>query len=263
MNISNISTQLMFTTIPIFGITSTNKQQSGTGFIFAFSESDGSSIPLLVTNYHVLEGITKGILEFNESDGDLPKKGSKVRVEFDASILSVYRPFTDIDLIAIPLGPLLNNLQAQKKSVFFKSISKEIIPTAEEIENFGAVEEIVFIGYPIGLYDEINYSPIVRRGITATPLWNNFKGKEIFLIDAGVFPGSSGSPVFILNEGAYSTSSGLIIGSRVKFIGVLTSAITKNDPSANVFIGIGEVIKSDRVFRYLQELVDRLRRGTN
>ena len=61
---------------------------------------------------------------------------------------------------------------------------------------FGQHEEIVFIGYPSGLRDEHNSTPLIRRGITASPIWNDFGNDPIFLIDAGVYPGSSGSPVF-------------------------------------------------------------------
>ena len=39
--------------------------------------------------------------------------------------------------------------------------------------------------------------PILRRGTTATPIALNFEGRPEFLIDAAVYPGSSGSPVFV------------------------------------------------------------------
>lgn len=76
-----------------------------------------------------------------------------------------------------------------------------MIPSKEQIDRLSANENITFTGYPGGLYDEKNKISIIRQGITATPIWNNFKGEEVFLVDAGVFPGSGGSPVFIYNQG--------------------------------------------------------------
>ncbi|MFR3321383.1 MAG: hypothetical protein ACLTSZ_09905 [Lachnospiraceae bacterium] len=89
---------------------------------------------------------------------------------------------------------------------------QEYAAKEEQIEYFAAIEDITFIGYPSGLYDSVNKLPIIRQGITATPIWNQFNGENVFLIDAGVFPGSSGSPVFIYNHGSYPTKDGIAIG---------------------------------------------------
>ena len=62
MNINDISTQLMYTTVPIYAQNQDKTFSSGTGFIFSVRESDTLSIPLLVTNYHVLENSVAGFL---------------------------------------------------------------------------------------------------------------------------------------------------------------------------------------------------------
>ncbi len=61
----------------------------------------------------------------------------------------------------------------------------------------------------------------MRRGITATSIKKNYNGKKEFLIDAGVFPGSSGSPIFICNQGTFNTPNGEMMGSRLYFIGIV------------------------------------------
>ena len=48
--------------------------------------------------------------------------------------------------------------------------------------------------------------------------WN---GKKEFLIDAACFPGSSGSPVLLFEIGNYQTRNALVMGSRIKLLGVL------------------------------------------
>ncbi len=58
-----------------------------------------------------------------------------------------------------------------------------------------ASDDVVVIGYPRGFYDEVNLYPIVKSGIIASRWGANFGGKPFFLIDAKLFPGSSGSIV--------------------------------------------------------------------
>ena len=79
------------------------------------------------------------------------------------------------------------------------------------------------IGYPNGIWDSVNNKPIFRKGITATHPKFDYNGKKEFMIDAACFPGSSGSPVFILNEGGYRDKKGnTYLGTtRIMLIGVL------------------------------------------
>src|SRR5439155_11154025 len=87
------------------------------------------------------------------------------------------------DLAVVPVGCVLNELEQSGRPVFFRSITPTLIPTQTAIDDLAAVEEVTFVGYPSGLYDEHNATPLVRRGITATPPWNNFQGQPAFLID--------------------------------------------------------------------------------
>ena len=92
----------------------------------------------------------------------------------------------------------------------------------DEISNLGALEEIVMVGYPIGLWDAANNMPLFRRGITATHPNIDYEGRPDFVIDAACFPGSSWSPALLFNQGAYTTRQGTYLGSpRLKLLGVL------------------------------------------
>ena len=172
-----------------------------------------------------MEGVINGFIEFSLSENNMPIKGKSIRINFDRNVLK--NKLGALDLIAIPLADALNNLSKNNINVFYRTISKEIIPTTSQIEELSALEQITFIGYPSGLYDNYNKTSLIRQGITATPIWNDFKGEPIFLIDAGVFPGSSGIPVFIYNQGSYPTHYGISIGSRILFVGVLSETILR------------------------------------
>lgn len=260
MNLNDISTQLLYTTVPIY-VERTNGQQSmGTGFFFNMPANgpEGQIIPFLVTNHHVVKDAKRGWIELATREGGEPARGKKARVEVGPDF---FRGHSDpnLDLAAIPVAPLFTHLEANARPVFYRSVEPSIIPKREQVEDLGAIEEIVFIGYPSGLQDTHNVSPLTRRGITATPIWNDFEGQPRFLIDAGVFPGSSGSPVFILNQGAYATRSGLSIGSRLFFVGVIAESILRNAPDeGKAYLGIGKVINSSAVKEFLERRVREL-----
>jgi hypothetical protein len=260
LNLQDISTQLLFTTMPIWVERQDGKQVFGTGFVLSLPVPNRADqqIPLLVTNAHVVAGAKRCLIDLVERDGTMPKPRSRLRVEIAGEMLT---EFTDgaLDLAVFPIGGLLNQLEQEKRPVFFRSVSPDLIPSPEALEALAAMEEVTFIGYPSGLYDEHNVTPIIRRGITATPPWNDFQGQPAFLIDAGVFPGSSGSPVFILNQGAYPTKDALVVGSRLLFLGVLSEAILRTEPNLPpVFLGIGKVLKSQQLHTFATSIVAQL-----
>ena len=78
------------------------------------------------------------------------------------------------------------------------------------------------VGYPNGIWDKSNNLPIIRRGITATHPLLAYEGRKKFMIDAACFPGSSGSPVFIYEDGMFrSSENSYSPGTRVALIGIL------------------------------------------
>lgn len=247
MNLKDLSTQLLFTTVPIW-VRKTAGTTSGTAFIYNIpvATEPNRSIPMLVTNHHVVEGALESIIELVERKADTPVMQRRVRAQIEPSVL-LARVNTQLDLAVVPLGPLLNQLDAANRPVFFRSISPDVVPAPDVVDQLAAVEDVVFIGYPSGLRDERNSTPLIRRGITASPVWNDFDGDPVFLIDAGVYPGSSGSPVFILNQGAYSTKDGLVVGNRLMFLGMVSQTILRAEGGTNAYLGLGRVVKATAI----------------
>lgn len=258
MNINDISTQLLYTTVPIYAKRNDGSLTSGTGFIFSIKETENSSIPMLITNYHVLEGAIAGFVELHITEKGMPSMEKSIRVQFDQSIINGNK-LGDLDLIAVPLAGTFNEFQSKGIEVFFRSVDQNLIPTKEQINDLAAIEDVTFIGYPSGLYDDKNKISIIRQGITATPIWNNFKGEEVFLIDAGVFPGSSGSPVFIYNRGTYPTKDGIAVGNRLMFVGVIAQTMLRNNSLEKDYLNLGKVINSRAMYNELQKFVKKLK----
>jgi S1-C subfamily serine protease len=260
VNLQDISTQLLFTTAPVWVQRANGEQSFGTSFILSVPVPGATDhhIPLLVTNAHVVNGAERAIVDFVEREGDAPRRGGRLRVEIDGKTMAAFVDAPN-DLAIVPIGGLLNQLEQQGRPIFFRSVSPNLFPSEQVVSDLAAMEEVTFIGYPSGLYDEHNVSPIIRKGITATPPWNDFRGQPAFLIDAGVFPGSSGSPVFIMNQGAYATRDGLVLGSRLLFLGVLTEAILRTERNLPpVFLGLGRVTKAHRVREFAEQVRQQL-----
>lgn len=60
--------------------------------------------------------------------------------------------------------------QAYGKDVFFMANDESIMATKEKLKDLSALEELVMVGYPIGLSDTRNNYPIFRKGYTSLPI---------------------------------------------------------------------------------------------
>ena len=256
MNLEDIGTQLMYTTAPIYALRNDKSISAGTSFMFSVNQTENTSIPLLITNYHVVKDSIGGYVEMHLAKNGNPSK-EVVRVQFDKAVLEPNK-LGNLDLVALPLAGAINDMQGKGIQIFFKSIDCSLLPKSNDVDEFSAIEEITFIGYPSAIYDTVNKTPVIRQGITATPIWNDFKGERVFLIDAGVFPGSSGSPVFIYNRGTYPTRDGIAVGSRIKFVGILKETMQRKENAGLDYLNLGVVINSmsfyDELNKYIMKM---------
>lgn len=249
MNLKDISTQLLFTTVKIVSLDSSGQAISvGTGFIYSLNndKDTNSSIPLIITNYHVVKNCKSIQLTFHKNSNSTPSK-ELMSLNFIIENTIDYK-LKGLDIFALPLAPFLRQL---KDLPYYIQLESSLIPDKKIVDDLQAIEDVVIIGYPSGLSDTHSGFPIVRKGITATPIWNDFKNTPMFLIDATVVPGSSGSPVFIYNQGSYASKKGITIGTRLYFIGVLTRNYKNTNTGES--IDLGQVIKSDKILDVLKE----------
>jgi hypothetical protein len=218
--ILGISRQLQHSTVRLECLKANGAVSSGTGFHFRLKIDDTNWVPAIITNKHVVAGSVECAIHLSLAD----EKGA-LSGQHERYILRPFQwidhPSADVDLVLIPIQPLLAQLGAVGKRPFYIDLDEAIIPNAETLAKLNPLEEILMVGYPNGIWDTVNNFPIFRRGITATSCNLNYQGRSEFLVDAAVFPGSSGSPVFIYNEGSYLSGNTIIFGGRLLFIGVL------------------------------------------
>jgi hypothetical protein len=225
MQVKTIAEQLFFTTVRIDTINANGGQGSGTGFFFSHTIGN-QNYPFIVTNKHVVMGMREGALSFLQRRDSLPTLGNGFRLRVDEWAKAWFgHPSPDIDIAVCPFAPIEAQLkQNHNIDLFYRYVSSATIPTPQQVAELDAVEMVTFVGYPNGIWDSKNMLPVARRGTTASPIEVDFEGTPRFLVDASVFGGSSGSPVFILNQGTYAMKDGSIaIGSRFYFVGVIAA----------------------------------------
>lgn len=184
-------------------------------------------------------------------------------------------PNANVDLCCLPLAQALNELSKTTIKVFYIPLETSIIPTQSQLEELSAMEDVIMIGYPIGLSDTYNHKPILRRGASATHIKNDYKGKKDFLVDMACFPGSSGSPIFIINQGSYTAGHTVNIASRIYLVGILyagpqfsaSGIITFANlpkvptPVVNIPTNLGIAIKASEIFEF-EKIFNRINGGT-
>lgn len=240
MQVQTISEQLFFTTARIDTVTNNGAAGSGTGFFFTHRVG-ALECPFIVTNKHVVTNMREGSLTFLLRKGDLPTLGNGHRVTIQDWPKAWFgHPAPDVDIAICPLAGIVTQLKQQHGlDVFFRSVDRSIIPSEQQMAELDAVEEITFVGYPNGVWDSKNLLPVVRRGTTATPMEVDFENTPRFIIDASVFGGSSGSPVFVFNQGTYTVKNmGTHVGSRLYFVGVIAAVFFRTQLNQIVAVPI-------------------------
>lgn len=167
------------------------KVGSATGFFFKVNDRK-----FLVTNRHVI---------INEEDAHNPDK-LVIRVHTDATSNI---PNRDID---VPLYDSNGNrlwLQHNDPKIDVAVLEVDGLLQATDLIRFLEPGEfppptalieigspVMVIGYPLGLYDTTHNLPITRSAV-ATVYGAHFDGNPLFLIDANLHEGTSGSPVIM------------------------------------------------------------------
>jgi hypothetical protein len=247
----------------------------GTGTAFAMMyQRDAEQYSFLVSNRHVVANAMRGRMTFTRMIDGTPSIGASHTVGGnDFSTRWFFHPDEGVDVAIMPLIPVIEEVRRSGTDLAVVHVGFSPTKSAALRSSLTALEEVVFIGYPAPIWDDVNLLPVIRRGTTASHIAVNFKGKRQFLIDASVFPGSSGSPVFWYDRAITIDATGnAIMAERSLFLGIISEVyqcieynqvVTVPVPTVNVPIAIGYqmidlgiVIKSEVIVETIELLLE-------
>jgi hypothetical protein len=191
--------------------------RGGTGFLIIRKMNDRQGKVFLITNKHVVHldprmrrdaSFLQMFVNVREKSGEVRGTSFQFFLNEDGHPLWREHPDPDVDVLAVDVTSLINsqtNLENKGADYSFFALP-EVLKREEITEG----DEVLVVGYPLGLYHTRTHSPLVRQGIIATRIGERInirlrhpsgeiRRAEIpgFLIDAAIVPGSSGSPVLL------------------------------------------------------------------
>lgn len=268
---TRISDTMALCTVRLHCTNANGRSSLGTSFYHAIPLGANKQVPVLITNRHVVEGYdTVSFTLTGARSARTATPAEKVCFsEPELQGIVVYHEDPAIDLAAILIGPAMN--KHAQLDLSLASVPQEIFIDPETEEEMGFAENLLVVGYPQGFWDENLNLPIFRQGITASPAMIDYNGESKFLIDCSIYPGSSGSPVFLYNGPTYLVKNELHLGERFAFLGVVSAVMLYNATgaalqapipthtdfkvSASVPNNLGVVVKACKV----SELIARVR----
>jgi hypothetical protein len=246
------------------------QQSAGTGF-FVFRPINGDQGHVfLVTNKHVLppEGSAKSIrIRVTTGPIEKPVIGfvEVPVIGHDGKYLPIVKlhPKTGFDVAAVNVTETI-----VKNGIQGAWLPLDLFSTPERLKNEGITigDEIFLLGYPDAIFDARNASPILRTGVIATVPIEGYAFNDVlrakynlpdridgFLIDANVFPGSSGSVVILKQQpSTVGAGGGTIMGSAKKtpyVLGIVSASIPISDSALKTTqrMGLGIVFSADAI----------------
>ena len=223
-----------------------NRVSAGTGFFYLAKVPLGHGVTrsklLLISNKHVFRdgnGVMTIRLNRKKSDGT-PDYGRAIKFSYPEFSEGYFaHPDDNVDLACVDIS------QFTHTDAYIANITDKFLAPID-YEKVALGSDVLFVGFPDDRYDIVNNLPLVRKGTLASMPDIDFNGKGELVIDAQVFPGSSGSPVFVLWDG------------RHRLLGVISKTMLRNaantasPQTVDQILGLGIVIKQ----RHIRELID-------
>lgn len=267
----SFSEQLMYSTVRLVSING----NIGTGFFFVFELGD-IHVPILVTNRHVINNNPSEVVFCEVHTGDYDKKEVD-EISQTIKLENGWRFHPTQDLCYYYMNPLIMQVNKQlNRRVIFCYIQEENLITKSELESLNAIESVLMVGYPKGLWNEKHNFPLFRTGITASHPAVDFNEVGIGVVDMACFPGSSGSPIFISDENGYVDKKGNIhVGHRRnKLLGILFEGPVMDiegkiivetqshmRTKSSIMINLGYYIRSEELLVFKEMIIEDLKAG--
>lgn len=273
----DLTEQFFFTTVKIDAYKDTvinNKKVKrpsiGTGFFYSMAIGKDTFLTI-ISNDHVISNCNTATIRFNLYDG---KTYGETETIYFTNFHKLWIHHPSEDLAMMPILPTLQKVYSKTgKAARYKTFSDSLILTNHKDTTLNALVDVLMIGYPKGFHDKLNNLPIIRRGMTATPVYLDYNKEQKFLIDIPIFEGCSGSPVVQYEPLGYTDNKGnTILSKRLILLGVVsqqreylsksTIVDEKNKTATEIQtwspFNIGVVIKAEKILDFKTLLLSKI-----
>jgi V8-like Glu-specific endopeptidase len=224
----DLSIDLIQATVQVEQALGDGTRTVGTGFLISDPTPDGRPRTILVTANHVFRKMPGAIatigFRVENADGSWRYDPAPLKIRDGAKELWTHHP--DRDVAAIQIDAPLEFTKA--------AVPENWLATDDTFNKYsvGPGDEMLALGFPQGLSANPAGFPILRSGRVASFPLGPSTAFPTFLLDFSVFPGNSGGPVYVSENGhgaAPAAGPGFIAG-------MLTQQVELN--SQNLSIGI-------------------------
>jgi hypothetical protein len=245
--------RFFYTTLKLKGVDNKNQEITGTAFFYEHKQKNRSYL-FLVANAHTVKEMEICRFSLHSKVNGKPDVCRTIDVKMeDFKDEWIYHP-SNLDLAIMPVQRINDILEQSGDSAYIQSITSDLIPSEREINGeIQPLEDAYFIGYPNGIDDKVHNLPIARKGTVATPISVDYEEKPWFLFDGAIFPGSSGSPILMIDQNGYIDRNDVFIPERrIFFLGIVRSGYTYVDDRAKN--GKSKRAKNQVVYRQMMDL---------
>ena len=216
----------------------------------------------LVTNRHVLEGAIAKKQSLQARFNTLTGSGANT-YPIDTQERWAVHPDPKVDVAVVPI----DTRKLEADGIEYAILLGDKHALSHEEARAGQISEgdgVFILGFPLRLAGKERNYAITRQGIVArVQPW--LKGYDrTFLIDASIFPGNSGGPVFLKPElasieGTKSNSHCSLIGMVSYYLAYREEAISKQTGLTRVIFeensGLAAVVPHERIQEAIQAAV--------
>jgi S1-C subfamily serine protease len=238
----------------------------GTGFLYGdfvkvLDETTHQYDNYLVTNNHVfnailLEGYLKCIVQMNPI-------GTDQAIVFDCTIgdtdlkpVWTIHDDDNIDLAIIKINPSVLKINNIEHFIFRSDI--DVLFKQDMInEHVCEGDDVIVMGFPMGLVDVFRSYPIARGGIIARIQDTKIGISSTFLVDVQIYPGNSGGPVILRVVSDHLT--GTHPHNSPKLIGIVKQYIPYRDYAKSMQTGSILMVSEENSGLAVVEVCDSLK----
>lgn len=247
--------QVCFLTARILVQFTNGTSSIGTGFLYMtpLPSRPDRSVILLISNKHVFSD-TAGMLQisFNAKlENGEPDYGN-VQTFSQDGFSTIYYPHPDdeVDLACLNISAITGS------NIYYKNLHDSFLEPID-LETIPPSSDVIFVGYPENRFDSKHNLPIIRKGSIASLPAVDFNGRPQIVIDAQVFQGSSGSPVFVATGGQYRLL-GVVSETMIRHAQLQTVPTGQSTLAIQQILGLGIVIKQSKVVELIEHTVDAI-----